>query len=124
MKKTLLALTILASTSAFATGGITCKDVEGNLEVWTTEAAMEGDNVIDMGASVYGNQAGIKFDKVASSEDYGQKIYMGSNRKGDSIVLELNTGKQEGIELATVKLKLKNRSIIVETRMLCQGENQ
>jgi hypothetical protein len=124
MKQILLTLTILASTSAFATGGITCKDVEGNLEVWTTEASIAGDNVIDMGASVFGNGQGIKFNKVASSENYGPKIYMGSNAKGDSIVLELNTSEQLGINLSTVKLKLKNRSIIVESRMLCKGADQ
>jgi hypothetical protein len=124
MKKILLTLSLVASSSAFATGGITCQDVEGNLTVWTNEAAMSGDNVIEIGASIYGSKKGIIFNQVASSDQYGHKIYMGSNVKGDSITLELNTSKQEGIELATVKLKRANRTIIVETRMLCEGENQ
>jgi hypothetical protein len=117
MKKLILALGLLVSTSALATQGIDCQDVEGSLEVWTTEASVEGDNLISISAKV-GNRT-INFTQVASNSDYPHKIYMGSNTVGESIVLELNTGKREGMDMSTIYLNQKGSNITKETSMLC-----
>ena len=121
MKIIVLALTVLTSISAFATHGVDCRDIEGTLEISTNEAAMAGDNLISI--YVKAGKKALSFTQVASTgtSDYPNKIYMGSDEKGNSVLLELNTSSREGIDMATVYLKLKDRTVIKETSMLCEN---
>lgn len=123
MKMFFLLMTLTIPTLSFATGGISCKDLQGGqLEILTDEASMGGDNLIGVNLKV-GNRSLQLTTSSVSRDDYPNTIYMASDSEGNILTLikDVTTIKigRKNVKVSKALIRLSDRSILQEN-VVCE----